>query len=254
MSLPRHKNRVERGSGGKAETRLPLVKQGEAVAVEVYPGEEDQSNNRPRCSGKHPATRQQHASMDERGSSESTKHGGQMLQTRVVWRQKTTTPQNGRTRGQHGCSRTKTGHSFHRDKNRDERVREVGPHTPCAPRKARQKSGPRTMDGTPEVCNRDKRRNNHHWRKLVQEAGENWQNFENLTADKGKWKSLIRKRRAEMTKWEKQMSEWKRGDPRLSRNSAPTMKNPLHCRWQGCSFVGSKVAAETNIRGRPIRL
>ena len=82
-----------------------------------------------------------------------------MLQTRVVWRPRTTTPQNGKTRGQYGCGETRTGYSFHQDKYRDESVREVGPHTPHAPRKTRQKSGPRTMDGTPEVGNRGKRRN-----------------------------------------------------------------------------------------------
>ena len=69
--------------------------------------------------------------------------------------------------GQYECCETGTGYNIHQDKNRDESVREVGPHTPDAPLKARNKSGPRTMDETPEVGNR-KKRGNH---PLLEKAG-----------------------------------------------------------------------------------
>ena len=98
------------------------------------------------------------------------------------------------------------------------------------PRKAPQKSGPRTMDGTPEVDHRNKRRN----LPLLEKTGPGGMGrlAEPRAPDSrlGKIEEPYQKNRNDAM-----------GENERVEEGGPQAENSLHCRWEGCSFVGKTV-------------
>ena len=71
---------------------------------------------------------------------------------------------------------------------------------------------------------------------MVQEAGEDWTNAENLASDRMKWKKFIRMRHQYLLKWEEAVAEHGRKQEVVNRKQQ-IQDDGLTCRVEGCGRI-----------------
>ena len=93
------------------------------------------------------------------------------------------------------------------------------------------------LEGRSKVIGR-KRKTVFYWKRLMNEAGRDYTEVEQMTSDRDRWKSMVTERMEHLYKWECQGGhkyEWRRNERRMERNKR--RMNTLVCRYEGCEKV-----------------
>ena len=97
-----------------------------------------------------------------------------------------------------------------------------------------------TWDHEPDVRGGLKRGTLWYWRKLLGEAGIDWTNTENLSRNRKRWISLVKKRGRFLIDWAEKMRLTGKHDPKPPRAQSPEQTEKAEgftCRWEGCTRV-----------------